>query len=84
MTVKRAIHEAGLPAEKACELIAAYVERTETHNTAGLMRRAIYAGFCRAADLVVVDKGKASAVVVVSPKAGPWEKRAADDLVKFI
>ena len=49
MTVRRAIHEAGLPAEKACDLIAAGVERTETHNTAGLMRRAIYQGFCRAA-----------------------------------
>ncbi len=49
MTVRRAIHEAALPAEKACELIAAHVERTETHNTAGLMRRAIYQGFCRAA-----------------------------------
>ena len=30
-------------------MIAAYVERTETHNTTGLMRRAIYGGFCRAA-----------------------------------
>ena len=49
MTVRRAMHEAGLPAEKACELVAAHVERTETHNTAGLMRRAIYQGFCRAA-----------------------------------
>src|SRR5262245_11705304 len=49
MTVKRALHEAGLPAEKACELIAGHVERTETHNTAGLMRRAITQGFCRAA-----------------------------------
>jgi hypothetical protein len=49
MTVRRAIHEAGLSSEKACELIAAHVERTETHNTAGLMRRAIYQGFCQAA-----------------------------------
>jgi hypothetical protein len=49
MTAKRAIHEAGLPAERALELIAGYVERTETHNAAGLMRRAIYQGFCRAA-----------------------------------
>jgi hypothetical protein len=48
MTVRRAIHEASLPAEKACELIAAHIERTETHDTAGLMRRAIYQGFCRA------------------------------------
>jgi len=49
MTVKRAIVEAALPAETACEMIAAYVERTETHSTTGLMRRAIYSGFCRAA-----------------------------------
>jgi hypothetical protein len=49
MTVKRAIHEAGLAPEKALDIIAAYVERTETHNTAGLMRRAIGQGFCRAA-----------------------------------
>src|SRR5438552_1617794 len=46
MTVRRAIHEAGLPAEAACDLVAAHVEKTETHNTAGLMRRAIYQGFC--------------------------------------
>src|SRR5213079_1603022 len=31
------------------DTIAAYLERTETHNTAGLMRRAIGQGFCRAA-----------------------------------
>jgi hypothetical protein len=49
MTVRRAIHEASLPADKACDLIAAHVERTESHNTAGLMRRAIYQAFCRAA-----------------------------------
>jgi hypothetical protein len=49
MTVRRAIHEASLPAEKACEVIAAHVEKTETHNTAGLMRRAVYGAFCRAA-----------------------------------
>lgn len=35
-------------------------------------------------DLVVVDKGKTTAVVVVSPKAGQWEKKAADDLVHYI
>src|SRR5438067_4466613 len=41
MTVKRAIVESALPAETACEIIAAYVERTETHSTTGLMRRTI-------------------------------------------
>jgi hypothetical protein len=44
------------------------------------------AGTARAGgpDLVIADKGKTAAVVVVSPKAGPWEKRAAEDLVHFI
>jgi hypothetical protein len=36
------------------------------------------------ADLVIADKGKVHAVIVVSPKAGTWEKRAADDLGHFI
>jgi hypothetical protein len=45
--VKRAAAEAGLDAGRTCELIAAYVERTEAHNTAGLMRRAISKGFAR-------------------------------------
>ncbi len=35
-------------------------------------------------NLVIADKGKTSAVVVISPKAGTWEKRAAEDLVHFI
>jgi hypothetical protein len=48
MTVRRAIHEANLSADTACELIAAYVDRTETHDTAGQMRRAIYRAFSRA------------------------------------
>jgi hypothetical protein len=33
---------------------------------------------------VVADKGKAIAVIVVSAKAGTWEKKAADDLARFI
>jgi len=36
------------------------------------------------AELLVADKGKTQAVVVVSPKAGVWEKKAADDLVRCI
>jgi hypothetical protein len=40
--------EAGLEAEKACELVCAYIDRTEAHNTAGLMRRHIQQGFARA------------------------------------
>ncbi len=37
-----------------------------------------------AADLVIASGGKTATVVVVSPKAGQWEKRAAEDLVHFI
>ena len=38
----------------------------------------------RAADLVIAQNGKTTATVVVSPEAGPWEKRAAEDLQKYI
>jgi len=43
------IQEASLELPRACELICSHVERTEAHNTAGLMRRHIYQGFARAA-----------------------------------
>ncbi len=46
--VHQALTEAGVPCEIALEKICQYVEKTEAHNTAGLMRRAIYAGFARA------------------------------------
>lgn len=35
-------------------------------------------------DLVITDHGKTSAVVVVSPKAAGWERRAAEDLLHYI
>jgi hypothetical protein len=44
----RLCSEASLNQEQACSILCAYVERTETHNTAGLMRRHIYQGFARA------------------------------------
>lgn len=37
-----------------------------------------------AQDLLIAANGKTMAVVVVSPKAGEWEKRAAHDLVHYI
>jgi hypothetical protein len=40
--------EASLEPQQACNLVCAHVERTETHSTAGLMRRHIYQGFARA------------------------------------
>src|SRR5437764_3014238 len=45
----QALADAGLAPQKAFDLLAAYVQRTEAHNTAGLMRRHIFQGFARAA-----------------------------------
>src|SRR5262245_60367473 len=47
--LKRAVEEAGVSPEVACTFVCNHVERTEAHNTAGLMRRHIHQGFCRAA-----------------------------------
>jgi hypothetical protein len=41
--------EVGLDAERTCVLVWQHLDRTETHNTAGLMRRHIYLGLARAA-----------------------------------
>lgn len=48
MPLMQALHDAGLPPERAFELLAAHAQRTEAHNTAGLMRRAILQGFAKA------------------------------------
>ena len=45
----QALGEAGLTPQKAYDLVTAHVARTEAHNTAGLMRRHIFAGFAKAA-----------------------------------
>jgi hypothetical protein len=47
-SVRKCVDDAGIDGQKACDLVAAYVERTEAHDTAGLMRRAILQGFVRA------------------------------------
>lgn len=47
--VRKCVTESGLSPQKALEIVAAYIEKTEAHNTAGLMRRAIHTGFARAA-----------------------------------
>jgi hypothetical protein len=44
----QALNEAGLTPQKAFDLLAAYIQRTEAHNTAGLMRRHIFNGFTKA------------------------------------
>lgn len=45
---RRTCDECGLSPEKALELVIAHIDRTEPHNTAGLMRRNIFEGFARA------------------------------------
>jgi hypothetical protein len=47
--LRRIIAEGGLGEEQACHLVARHIERTEPHNTAGLMRRHIHQGFARSA-----------------------------------
>src|SRR6476620_9421156 len=47
--VRRLCAESSLEAERACELVWKHLDRTESHNTAGLMRRYIYHGFARVA-----------------------------------
>jgi hypothetical protein len=46
--VRRVCEEAGLVPASACEKVCAFIDKVEAHNTAGLMRRHIHQGFCRA------------------------------------
>jgi hypothetical protein len=46
--LRRLCADSGIDPEKAADLVREYTERTEAHNTAGLMRRHIYQGFARA------------------------------------
>src|SRR5580704_16802056 len=48
MPLPQALTEAGVPFDIALDTIVKYVEKTEAHNTASLMRRAIYQGFAKA------------------------------------
>lgn len=47
-STRQAAQEINLGPELACKFLDQFVERTEAHNTAGLMRRHIYQGFARA------------------------------------
>jgi hypothetical protein len=47
--LRRICAESSLAGERASELVNRYIERTEAHNTAGLMRRHIFQGFARTA-----------------------------------
>ncbi len=47
--ISRALEDSGLIPQKAFDLVAMHVQKTEAHNTAGLMRRHIFQGFAKAA-----------------------------------
>jgi hypothetical protein len=47
--LRRLCTDGGLDGEKAADLVWHYLDRTEAHNTAGLMRRHIHHGLARAA-----------------------------------
>ena len=47
LPVHQALTEASITPGQALDLVVAYIEKTETHNTAGLMRRHISEGFAR-------------------------------------
>jgi hypothetical protein len=47
--LKQLCHEAQLDLQKACELVAAHIERTEVRNTIGQLRRRIHQALVRAA-----------------------------------
>lgn len=47
--LRRVCSDSGVTPERACEVLCRHIERTEGHNTAGLMRRHIHQGFARAA-----------------------------------
>lgn len=49
MPLKRICSDVNLDCEKTCELVWMFLDRTETHNTAGMMRRHVYHGLIRAA-----------------------------------
>lgn len=44
---RRACAEVNLEPDQACAMLCEHIERTEAHNTAGLMRRTIHQGFAR-------------------------------------
>jgi hypothetical protein len=46
--VRQAIADAGMTVERAYDLIAAHVQKTEPHNATGLMRRNVINGFTKA------------------------------------
>src|SRR6188768_675864 len=47
--VLQALADASMTPQKAFDLLSAHVQKTESHNTAGIMRRHIFQGFAKAA-----------------------------------
>jgi hypothetical protein len=47
LPIRKCLADSGLSVERATELVVGYIERTESHNTAGLMRRAMLLGFVK-------------------------------------
>jgi hypothetical protein len=54
--LRRICSECSLECDRACEVIAQHIARTEGHSAAGLMRRHIHQGFARAA--LLGDEGE--------------------------
>src|SRR5580704_7454501 len=48
-TLRQICEECQLDSARACDIVCRYIEGSESHNTAGLMRRHIYQGLARAA-----------------------------------
>lgn len=48
-SLRRACQETNLDLDRACTLVSEYIDKTEAHNTAGLMRSHIFRAFCRSA-----------------------------------
>lgn len=47
--ISKLCEEAHLDAERATEMVTAYIDRTRGHSTSGLMKAEIFKGFCRSA-----------------------------------
>jgi len=60
-------------------LLAACWLLTSSHIT-----QAQVAGESGADDLVIASRGGEKATVIVAPEAGEWEKKAADDFVRYV
>ncbi len=56
LPLAQALNDSGLTPQRAYDLILAHAQKTEAHNTAGVMRRAVLAGFAKAT--LLKDEGE--------------------------